>query len=251
VATEGGHTPLEQFTIHRVVPLEIAGIDASITNSAIFMLVSVVLITLFLVAATRRRALVPGRLQSMAELSYEFIANMLRENVGAQGMKYFPYIFSLFMFILFGNLIGMIPYAFTFTSHIIVTFAMALVVFVGVTIIGFVRHGMGFLRLFVPSGVPGALLPVVALLEVISYLTRPISLSVRLFANMLAGHTMLKLFGSFVVGLGAWGAVVGGVAPLAFIIALTGLEIGIAILQAYVFTILSCIYLNDAVNMHH
>jgi F-type H+-transporting ATPase subunit a len=246
-----GHSPLEQFTIHKVVPLEIGGVDASITNSAIFMMIAVVVSFLFLMVATSRRSLVPGRLQSMAEMSYEFIANMLRENVGTQGKKYFPFIFTLFMFILFGNVIGMIPYAFTFTSHIIVTFAMAFVVFIGVTLIGIFRHGFKFFSLFVPSGVPGFLLPLLVLIEIISYLTRPISLSVRLFANMLAGHTMLALFGTFVVGLGAWGAIVAGVAPLLFIVALVGLEIGIAFLQAYVFTILTCIYLNDAVNLHH
>jgi F-type H+-transporting ATPase subunit a len=245
------HSPLEQFVIRPLAELEIFGIDATITNSAAFMMAAVVLITLFLVAATARRSLVPGRWQSMAELSYEFIANMLRENVGSEGRRYFPFMFTLFMFILFGNLLGMIPYSFTFTSHIVVTFIMAAVVFVGVTIIGFARHGLGFLRLFVPSGVPIFLLPLLVIIEVISYLTRPISLSVRLFANMLAGHTMLKLFGTFVVGLGTWGAVVGGIPPLAFIVALTGLEIGIAFLQAYVFVILSCIYLNDAVNLHH
>lgn len=245
------HSPLEQFVIRPIADLEIFGIDATITNSAVFMMIAVVLITLFLVLATARRALVPGRWQSMAELSYEFIANMLRENVGSEGRKYFPFMFTLFMFILFGNLLGMIPYSFTFTSHIVVTFILAAVVFVGVTIIGFVKHGFGFLRLFVPSGVPVFLLPLLVVIEVISYLTRPISLSVRLFANMLAGHTMLKLFGTFVVGMGASLAVVGGVAPLAFIVALTGLEIGIAFLQAYVFVILSCIYLNDAVNLHH
>jgi F-type H+-transporting ATPase subunit a len=246
-----GHSPLEQFTIHKVVPLQIGGVDASLTNSAIFMMVAVVLSTLFLIVATSRRSLVPGRLQSMAEMSYEFIANMLRENVGTQGKRYFPFIFTLFMFILFGNVLGMIPYAFTFTSHIIVTFAMAAVVFIGVTLIGIFRHGFKFFSLFVPSGVPGFLLPLLVVIEIISYLTRPISLSVRLFANMLAGHTMLALFGTFVVGLGAWGAIVAGAAPLIFIIALVGLEVGIAFLQAYVFTILSCIYLNDAVNLHH
>jgi F-type H+-transporting ATPase subunit a len=183
----------------------------------------------------------------MAELSYEFIAKMLRENVGDGGRRYFPFVFTLFMFILFCNLLGMIPFSFTVTSHIAVTFALAFVVFLGVTVIGFVRHGVHFLKLFVPSGVPVFLLPLMVVIEVLSYLTRPISLSVRLFANMMAGHTMLKVFGGFVVALG----ILGGWAPLAFIIALTGLEFGIAMLQAYVFTILTCIYLNDAVNMHH
>jgi F-type H+-transporting ATPase subunit a len=246
-AEEHGHSPLGQFTIERWLPLDIGGIDASITNSAVYMMVAITLITLFLTLSMRRGQLVPGRWQSLAEMSYEFIANMIRQNVGSEGRQYFPFIFTLFMFILFANLIGMIPFTFTVTSHIIVTFALAAIVFIGVTIIGFVRHGLGFLKLFVPSGVPIALLPLIVLIEVVSYLTRPISLSVRLFANMMAGHTMLKVFGGFVVALG----ILGGWAPLAFVVALTGLEIGIAVLQAYVFTILTCIYLNDAIHVHH
>jgi F-type H+-transporting ATPase subunit a len=242
-----GHSPLEQFEIRRLVDVSVGGVDASFTNSSLFMVIAVFGITAFLLAAMRGRALVPTRMQSMAELSYEFIAGMIRDNVGRAGMKYFPFIFSLFMFILFCNLIGMIPYTFTVTSHIIVTFALALVVFIGVTLIGFVKHGLGFLRLFVPSGVPMLLLPLLVVIEVLSYLIRPISLSVRLFANMTAGHTMLKVFAGFVVALG----VLGGWAPLAFVVALTALEIGIAILQAYVFTILTCIYLNDTLNLHH
>jgi len=242
-----GHSPLEQFTIHSVVNIPIGGIHADITNSSIFMMIAVVLATLFLTLSMRGGALVPTRWQSMAELSYEFIAKMLKENVGDGGRRYFPFVFTLFMFILFCNLLGMVPFSFTVTSHIAVTFALAFVVFLGVTVIGFVRHGVHFLKLFVPSGVPVFLLPLMVVIEVLSYLTRPISLSVRLFANMMAGHTMLKVFGSFVVALG----ILGGWAPLAFIIALTGLEFGIAMLQAYVFTILTCIYLNDAVNMQH
>jgi F-type H+-transporting ATPase subunit a len=241
-----GASPLEQFAIHRVVDLHIGGLDVSITNSSIAMAVAVVLATAFLTLPMSGATLVPGRWQSMAELSYEFIAKMVRENVGREGMRYFPFIFTLFMFILFCNLLGLIPYSFTPTSHIVVTFALAAVVFIGVTIIGFVRHGMHFLKLFVPSGVPIFLLPLIVIIEILSYLTRPISLSVRLFANMMAGHTMLKVFAGFVVGLG----VLLGWAPLAFIIALTALELGIAILQAYVFAILSCIYLNDAINLH-
>ena len=243
----GGHSPLEQFEIKRLIPIDIGGLDLSFTNSALFMLIAVALATLFLTYSMRTRAVVPGRLQSVAEISYEFIANMIRENVGTEGRRYFPFIFTLFMFILFGNLLGMVPYSFTYTSHIIVTFAMAAVVFVGVTVIGFVRHGAKFLKLFVPSGVPMFLLPLLVLIEILSYLTRPISLSVRLFANMMAGHTMLKVFAGFVVSLG----VLAGWAPLAFVVALTGLEIGIAFLQAYVFTILTCIYLNDAIHLHH
>jgi F-type H+-transporting ATPase subunit a len=270
-----GHSPLEQFLIKRIVDICVggdwvhndngtvtcSGFDASFTNASLFMLIAIGLITLFLVFSMRDRSLVPTRWQSMAELSYEFIANMIRDNVGSEGKKYFPFIFSLFMFILFCNLLGMIPYTFTVTSHIIVTFALALVVFIGVTIIGFIRHGAHYLRLFVPAGVPLPLLFLLVPIEVLSYLIRPVSLSVRLFANMTAGHTMLKVFGGFVVTLlGLLGAgsvglfgigVVGSILALAFTIALTGLEVGIAVLQAYVFTILTCIYLNDAVHMHH
>jgi F-type H+-transporting ATPase subunit a len=181
------------------------------------------------------------------EMSYDFIANLLKENVGSEGRRYFPFIFSLFMFILFGNIMGLLPGAFTITSHIIVTFAMAAVVFVGVTIIGFARHGTHFLSLFVPKGVPFVLLLLLVPIEIISYFVRPFSLSIRLFANMLAGHTMLKVFGGFVVMMG----ILGGWAPLAFIVILTGLELLIAFLQAYVFAILTCLYLNDAVHLHH
>jgi F-type H+-transporting ATPase subunit a len=252
VATEsdhgaGGHSPLAQFEINRLVDLQIGGIDASITNSTVWMLIAIAAITLFMLIGMRAGALVPGRWQSMAEMSYEFVAGMLRDNVGSAGRRYFPFVFTLFMFILFCNLLGMIPYSFTVTSHIVVTFALAAVVFIGVTVIGFIQNGVGFLKLFVPSGVPIFLLPLLVLIELISYLTRPISLSVRLFANMMAGHTMLKVFGGFVISLG----IIGGWAPLAFVVALTGLEILIAFLQAYVFAILTCIYLNDAFHVHH
>ena len=241
-----GIDPMHQFVIERIVPLEFAGIDVSFTNSSLFMVIAVILITLFTTVTMSGRAMVPGRWQSLAELSYEFVANMLRDNVGTAGQRYFPFIFTLFMFVLFLNLLGMIPYSFTVTSHIIVTFALAFVIFIGVTIIGFATHGISFLKFFVPSGIPIALMPLLVVIEVISYLTRPISLSVRLFANMMAGHTMLKVFAGFVVGLGA----IGGWAPLAFMVAFTGLEVLIAFLQAYVFAILTCIYLNDALHMH-
>jgi F-type H+-transporting ATPase subunit a len=242
-----GESPLEQFAIKRLVEFHLGGLDVSITNSAVFMLVAIALVTAFMTLGMRRHAMVPGRWQSMVELSYEFIAKMVRDNVGTEGMRYFPFVFTLFMFILFCNLIGLVPYSFTVTSHIIVTFLMAAVVFLGVTVIGFVRHGRHFLSLFVPAGVPIFLLPLIVIIEVLSYLTRPISLSVRLFANMMAGHTMLKVFAGFVVGLGIFL----GWLPLAFIVALTALELVIAILQAYVFAILTCIYLNDAINLHH
>jgi F-type H+-transporting ATPase subunit a len=191
--------------------------------------------------------LVPSRFQSMAELSYEYIANMVRENLGEEGMKFFPWVFTIFIFILTLNLLGLIPHSFTVTSHIIVTFAFAAMVWITVTILGFIRHGAGFLRLFVPSGIPIWLMPVIIPIELISYLIRPISHSVRLFANMMAGHTMLKVFAGFVVGLG----LLGGWAPLAFLVAFTGLEFLVAFLQALIFTVLTCIYLNDALHMHH
>lgn len=239
--------PMHQFEIKRLINLEFLGIDASFTNSSLFMVIAVALISLLTIWGMKGRALVPSRMQSVAEISYEFVANMVRDNVGSAGQRYFPFVFSLFMFVLFLNMLGMVPYSFTVTSHIIITFALAGVVFLGVTIIGFAKHGVGFLKFFVPSGVPVLLLPLLVVIEVISYLTRPISLSVRLFANMMAGHTMLKVFGAFVVGLG----VIGGWAPLAFMVAFTGLEILVAFLQAYVFAILTCIYLNDALHMHH
>lgn len=239
--------PMHQFEINRILPLNIGGIDVSFTNSALFMVIIVVAVSLFTIASMSGRALVPGRMQSLAELSYEFVANMVRQNAGTEGMKFFPFVFTLFMFILFANMIGMIPYAFTVTSHIIVTFVLALAVFIGVTIIGFIKNGIGFLKLFAPSGAPMVLMPLLIVIEVISYLTRPVSLSVRLFANMLAGHTMLKVFAGFVVMLGF----IGGWLPLAAMVAFTGLEVLVAFLQAYVFAILTCIYLNDALHMHH
>ncbi len=241
------HSPLAQFEIKRLVPMEIGGLDVSFTNSSLFMVIAIAAITLFLTWSMRSRSLVPGRMQSMAELSYEFIANMIKDNVGSEGRKYFPFIFSIFMFVLFCNLLGMIPYSFTVTSHIIVTFALAALVFLVVTIVAIVRHGFKFLGFFIPSGVPAILLVLLVPIEIISYFVRPVSLSVRLFANMLAGHTLMKVFGGFVIALGIFL----GWLPLAFIVALTGLEFLVAFLQAYVFAILSCLYLNDAIHLHH
>ena len=218
----------------------------SFTNSALFMTLATVFVALFLILGMRKRSLVPNRWQSMVEISYEFVANLLRDTVGNEGKKFFPLIFSLFMFVLFGNLLGMVPYSFTFTSHIIVTFAMAITVFIGVTILGLVKHGMHFFSFFVPPGVSIILWPLMIPIEIISYLSRPISLSVRLFANLTAGHTMLKVFAGFVISMG----IVGGVLPFLFVIALTGLELLIAFLQAYVFTILTCFYINDAMHLH-
>ena len=237
--------PLDQFTIKPLVSIDIGGADLSFTNSSLAMLITVLSVSLFLVVGMSRGRLVPGRWQSMAELSYEFVAGLLKETVGNEGRRYFPWIFTLFMFILFGNLLGMIPSAFTFTSHIVVTFAMALVVFLFVTLLAVFKHGFRFFSFFVPPGAPKLMWPLLIPIEVISYLSRPVSLSVRLFANMLAGHTLLKVFAGFVVALGA-----AGVVPLLFIVALTGLEILIAFLQAYVFTILTCLYINDALHLH-
>ncbi len=245
-AAEGAHSPMQQFEINRLAEFQIFGFDASFTNSSLFMSIGVALIVGFLALATNGRSLVPSRMQSMAELSYEFVANMVRENVGLAGMKYFPFVFTLFTYILVLNLMGLIPYTFTVTSHIIITFALAALVFVLVTAIGFARHGLGYLKLFVPEGVPFWLMPLIVPIELISYLIRPISLSVRLFANMMAGHTMLKVFAGFVVSMGVF-----GFAPLLFTIAFTGLEFIVAFLQAFIFAVLTCIYLNDAVNMHH
>lgn len=242
---ENGHSPLSQFEIKTIVPIEIGNVDISFTNSSLLMVVALALVSLFLVGGMRKRALVPGRLQSMAEISYEFVANLIRDTVGNEGRKYFPLVFSLFMFILFGNMLGMIPGGFTFTSHIIVTFAMAFAVFVFVTILGFMKHGMHFFSFFVPPGVSVVMWPLIIPIEIISYLSRPISLSVRLFANMLAGHTLLKVFAGFVPALG-----VAGILPLGFVVALSGLEIVIAFLQAYVFAILTCLYINDALHLH-
>ena len=245
MAAEHGESPLHQFTIERIVPIHVGGLDLSYTNSALFMSIAVVAIAAFLLLSTSGARLVPTRWQSMAELTYEFVANMIRDNVGSAGRPYFPFIFSLFLFVLFGNLIGMIPYSFTYTSHIIVTFAMALFIFVGVTLIGFARHGLHFFSLFAPKGMPLPLQLLLIPIEVLSYMIRPMTLSVRLFANMMAGHTMLLIFSGFVVALGIF-----GVFPLALNIFFILLELLVAVLQAYVFTILTCIYLNDAIHLH-
>jgi F-type H+-transporting ATPase subunit a len=237
--------PLEQFAIERLVPLHIGGLDVSYTNSALFMTIAVVLITALTVLATRKASLVPGRWQSVAELSYEFVADMVDTNAGHGAREFFPFVFTLFMFILFSNLLGLIPFSFTVTSHIIVTFALAVLVFVGVTIVGFARHGTHFLRLFVPSGVPIVLLVLLVPIELLSYFIRPFTLSIRLFANMLAGHTMLAIFGGFAASIGFL-----AIFPVAINIALVGLELLVAALQAYVFAILTCLYLRDALHPH-
>ena len=246
--------PIHQFTISPIVDLgTIGGMQFAFTNSSLYMVVTVVLITGFLLVATASHALVPSRLQSLAEISYEFVANMLRDSAGTDGMRFFPFVFSLFMFILVANMIGLFPSFFTVTSHIVVTAALALVVITLVIVYGFYRNGLRFFGLFVPKGVPGYLMPLVVLIEVLSFLSRPISLSVRLFANMLAGHITLKVFASFILMLGGFGVAgwVGAIIPFFMTVALTALETLVAFLQAYVFAILTCRYLNDALHPSH
>ena len=250
MATEAGHGespfhPMEQFEIKPLAQLDLGGYDVSFTNSALWMLITAVVVTGFLLIATSRRALVPGRLQSMAEIFYETIANMVRDNVGQRGRSLFPWSATLFMFRLLGRVRGLRRQAVTFASHIIVTFTMAIIIFLTVTVIGFAIHGLHFLRFFFPHGAPGWTAVILIPIELISYLSRPISLSVRLFANMTVGHVLLKIIAGFVILMG-----IAGVVPLIFLVGITALEILVAVLQAYVFTILTCIYLHDAIHMH-
>ncbi len=240
--------PMHQFEVYRLGPeINLGSINLSFTNASLFMTISASVILFFLFIGTKKKSLIPSKIQLVSEMSYSFVAKMINDTAGSSAKPFFPFIFTLFMFVLFCNMVGMLPYSFTVTSHIIVTFVLASIVFVGVTIIGFIKHGLKYLELFVPKGVPVILLPLIVIIEIISYLSRPVSLSVRLFANMMAGHTMLKVFGGFVISLG----LLGGWLPLGFSVALTGLEILVAFLQAYVFAILTCIYLNDALNLHH
>ena len=240
--------PMHQFEVHRIGPeIRLGNIDISFTNASLFMVISSIAILLIFNLGSKKNSLIPNKIQLLAELSYTFISKMISDTAGSKAKPYFAFIFSLFMFVLFCNMLGMIPYSFTVTSHIIVTFILAIFIFISVTIIGFIKHGLSYLKLFVPSGVPLILMPLIVVIEIISSLSRPISLSVRLFANMMAGHTMMKVFGGFVISLG----IIGGWLPLSFSVALTGLEILVAFLQAYVFAILTCIYLNDALNLHH
>lgn len=239
-------SPLEQFVIKPIIPLNVGGYDISFTQSSLWMGIAVVTATLLMTVSMRKKSVVPNRWQNVAEMLYEFVASMVNDNLGHEGRKYFALVFSVFMLVLMGNLLGMLPYSFTYTSHIIVTGALALGVFLLATLVGIFKHGLHFFSLFLPKGLPWVLAPLIVTIEVISYLSRPISLSVRLFANMVAGHTMLKVFAGFSVMLGA----VLGVLPLVVNIALIGLEIMIAFIQAYVFAILTCIYLKDAIELH-
>jgi F-type H+-transporting ATPase subunit a len=247
--------PIHQFNIDNLFTIgHIGNHTIAFTNSSFYMFLSVAMISLLMIGGVAGRQLVPGRFQSMAELSYEFVANTIRSSAGSEGMKFFPLVFSLFMFILVSNMIGIIPYTFTISSHIIVTATLALLVFFTMLIYGFYRNGLKFFKLFVPSGIPVYILPLVVLIEIISFFSRPISHSVRLFANMLAGHITLKVFAGFVALLGtSLGTVgwIGGMLPLALTVALTALELLVAFLQAYVFAILTCIYLNDAIHPGH
>ena len=240
------HSPLEQFTIQRIFEMKIGNIDISLTNSSVMMIAVLVILNVFLIYATKRKSVVPGRLQSIAEMSYEMIYNTTQSNLGNNGKRLFPLVYSLFMFILLCNMLGLIPYSFTVTSHIIVTFALAFGVFLLATIMGFVINGHKYLRLFLPKGVPVFLIPILVPIEIVSYISRPISLAVRLAANMMAGHTIIKVFAMFVVTLGIW-----GIAPLLFIVVLYVLETLIAFLQAYVFAVLTCLYINDSFHPEH
>jgi F-type H+-transporting ATPase subunit a len=246
--------PIHQFELKNLFSFgRIGNSEIAFTNASLFMFSAVGIIALLTLLATRDRAVVPGRMQSLVEMSYEFVASTVRGSAGQEGMRFFPFVFSLFMFILVLNLFGMIPGAFTVTSHIIVTFALAALVILTVLIYGFWKHGLHFLKLFVPSGVPIYILPLVTMIEVISFISRPISLSVRLFANMLAGHITLKVFASFILMLSAFGFFgwIGAILPFAMTVALTALEVLVAFLQAYVFAILTCMYLNDAIHPSH
>ena len=246
--------PIEQFNIEKIFTIgHIGNQEIAFTNSSAYMFGTVALVSLLMIGGVAGKQLVPGRIQSMAEISYEFVASTVRSSAGSEGMKFFPLVFSLFMFIGISNIIGIIPYTFTVSSHIIITAALALLVFLTVLIYGFYKNGLKFFKLFVPSGVPIVILPLVVMIEIISFLSRPVSHSVRLFANMLAGHITLFVFASFITMLGAFGAVgwLGAVLPLALVVALTALELLVAFLQAYVFTILTCIYINDAIHPGH
>jgi len=246
--------PIHQFHISNLVPIfSIHGQQISLTNSALFMMGIVALVTVLLIGATARRSIVPGRLQSVAEMSYEFVAKTVRDSAGTEGMKFFPFVFTLFMFVLFANLIGLIPYSFTVTSQLIVTVALALLVFFMVVIYGFWRNGLRFLKLFVPRGVPVYILPAIVAIEILSFMSRPISHSVRLFANMLAGHITMQVFAGFIIMLAGFGILgwLGAALPLILVVLLTALEFLVAVLQAYVFAILTCIYLNDAIHPSH
>ena len=245
--------PMQQFTVHKIGPeIKIAGVDLSFTNASLFMVISASIILMFLFLGSKEKKIIPNKIQLIAEMFYTFVAKMISDTAGSKAKPYFPFIFSLFMFILIGNLLGMVPYSYTFTSQIIVTITLALIIFVGVTIIAIIKHRLKFFTYFFPSGVPIGLAPLLIPIEIISYFMRPVSLSVRLFANMLAGHTMMKVFAGLIIMMtSASGFLkIGATLPLIAVIGLTGLEFLVAALQAYVFSILTCMYLHDALHLH-
>ena len=245
--------PMHQFEVSRWAPISVGGLDISFTNASFFMLLTAMVILGFMAVALSKRALVPGRMQSVAELSYGFVASMVRDNLGESGMKFFPFVFTIFIFIFVSNLVGLVPGFFTTTSQLIVTLVLGLMVVLTVVVVGLVKHGFGFLRIFAPSGLPIWMYPLLVPIEIITFLSRPFSLAIRLFANMLAGHILLKLFGGFVIALASIGAVgvAASILPLAANVAITALEFMVAFLQAYVFAVLTCIYLNDALHPGH
>lgn len=245
-------SPLEQFVIQPIAPMHIGAYNVPFTNSSLMMVIAVVLSTALIVLGMRRQAVIPGRFQAAVEMLYDFVHTLAFNNLGKKGMRYFPFVFSIFMFVLMGNMLGLMPFAFTYTSHIIVTFALAALVFISVITIGFIHNGFKFFSLFLPHGTPLWLAPLIIVVEIISFCARPISLSVRLFANMMAGHMMLKIFAGFIVTFLATGTAMSamGVLPFAFNLAIIGLEFFVAFLQAFIFTILTCIYLHDAVYLH-
>lgn len=246
------HTPLEQFQVNSIIGLSLGWFDLSITNSTVAMLLACGIFLFITNFATMNSTVIPGRWQSVLEFIYEFIHTMVQEQIGNKGYKFFPFVFTLFIFIAFCNLLGMIPYNFTVTSQAVVTFGFSFSIFLGVTLLGFAQHGLHFFSLLVPSGIPMALAPIIVTIEFISYLTRAISLGIRLLANMFAGHTLLKIIATFAWQMLMAGGIlaIAGLAPVALLFALIGLELVIAVLQAYVFTILTCSYLNDAINLH-
>jgi len=238
-------TPLDQFKLTKLVNFEVSGYDISFTNSALFMASGILLVSVFLILALRQRKLVPGRMQSSAEILHDFILKTLNDNTFGKGEQYFPLIFSVFIFILTLNLLGGMPFGFAVTSHFSITFALAMIVFLAITTIAFIRHGFKFFSFFLPQDTPIFLAPLMIIIEIFTYLTRPVSLAIRLAANMTVGHILLFVIASFIVMMGYFGWV-----PIPFIMILSGFEFFVAVLQAYIFTILSCVYLNDAINLH-
>jgi ATP synthase subunit 6 len=247
------NSPLEQFEINKIIPFSISWFDLSLTNIIFTMIISTSIFIFFSRLSLKEASIIPNKWQAISEQGYNFVTILINEQIGLKGFKYFPFIYTLFFFILISNLIGMIPYNFTSTSHIVITFGLSLSVFIGVTIIGFQVNGLKFFSLFVPQGVPLALLPFIILIELVTYLTRGLSLSIRLAANMFAGHTLLKIISGFGVKMLETGGIIAiiGLAPIALLFALTGLELVIAFIQAYVFAVLTASYLNDAINLHH